>query len=219
MSEAPLPDAAPARARKNRFLLLVLAASFIVPFLVGDLAYRMGWYPGAQTNKGRLIDPPVPFASLSVRDSGGQVLGAGFAGKHWWLLHVMSGDCAAACRNRLFQMRQVRRALGKEGERLRQAVILTAEPAPATRELLAREFPDFVLLVGENTPIDAAFRAGTTGNAVAMPASGAGELYIMDPMGWIMLAYPPEADEKRSVEKAEDILSDLRKLLKASRIG
>lgn len=230
MSEALSPDATAARARKNRILLLLLAASFIVPFLVGDLAYRMGWYEGGQTNKGRLIDPPVPFASLSVRDSAGKVLGAGFADKHWWLLHVMEGDCATACRNRLFQMRQVRRALGKEGDRLRQALVLTSEASPATRELLAREFPDFVLLVGEAAPIDAAFRAGvaTPGPgrsgagapaAGAKPASQAGELYIMDPMGWIMLAYPPEANEKRSVEKAEDVLSDLRKLLKASRIG
>lgn len=218
MSEATSPDAATARARKNRLLLLVLAASFIVPFLVGDLAYRMGWYEGGRTNKGRLIDPPVPFASLSLRDSGGQVLGAGFAGKQWWLLYAMAGDCDATCRNRLFQMRQVRLALGKEEDRLRQAVILTSEPTAATRELLAREFPGFVQLAGEHAPIDAAFRAGAAASGAA-PASRAGELYIMDPMGWIMLAYPPEADERRSVEKAEDVLSDLRKLLKASRIG
>lgn len=211
---APMP--APANStvvRRNRILLLVLAASFIVPFLVGDLAYRMGWYEGGRTNKGRLIDPPVAFASLATRDAGGRALDAAFLDKHWWLLYVLPAECEAACRNRLFQMRQVRKALGKEAERLRQVVVVTHALAPATEALLQQEFPGFLRVRGDAARVDAAFAA------VLPAASRAGELYIMDPMGWLMLAYPPEADEKRSVEKAEDVLMDLRKLLKASRIG
>lgn len=211
---APTPaPATPAVARKNRILLLLLAASFVVPFLVGDLAYRLGWYEGGRTNKGQLIDPPVAFASLALRDGDGRGLDAGFVDKHWWLLYVVPADCAAACRNRLFQMRQVRKALGRESDRLRQAVVVTGPLAPATEALLQQEFPGFQRLRGDAAAVDAAF-------APARPAaSGAGLLYIMDPMGWLMLSYPPEADEKRSVEKAEDVLQDLRKLLKASRIG
>lgn len=211
---APMPaPATPTAARKNRILLLILAASFIVPFLVGDLAYRMGWYEGGRTNKGRLIDPPVAFASLAALDAGGRVLDAAFVDKHWWLLYVMPAECEAACRNRLFQMRQVRKALGKEAERLRQVVVVTGALAPATEALLQQEFPGFLRVRGDAARVDAAL-------AAAVPAaSSVGELYIMDPMGWLMLAYPPEADEKRSVEKAEDVLMDLRKLLKASRIG
>lgn len=211
---APTPaPATPAVARKNRILLLLLAASFVVPFLVGDLAYRLGWYEGGRTNKGQLIDPPVAFASLALRDDGGKALGAGFADKHWWLLYVVPADCAEACRNRLFQMRQVRKALGRESERLRQAVVVTGPLAPATEALLQQEFAGFQRLRGDAVSVDAAFAP------VRPAASAAGELYIMDPMGWLMLSYPPEADEKRSVEKAEDVLMDLRKLLKASRIG
>lgn len=210
---APSPSASSAQARRNRILLLVLAASFILPFVVGDLAYRLGWYQGAQTNKGRLIDPPLAFASLGARDAAGQPLSARFAGRTWWLLYVLPADCEASCRNRLFQMRQVRLALGKESERLRQVVVTTGPLAPATEALLKKEFPDFVRIRGDVAALDAALARATPS------ASAAGELYIMDPMGWIMLAYAPERDEKRSVEKAEDVLQDLRKLLKASRIG
>lgn len=210
--QTPSPDAS-GLARRNRRLLLLLLASFVVPFLVGDLAYRLGWYEGARTNKGRLIDPPVAFANLAPQDQAGQPLQADFAGKHWWLLYVLPADCDGSCRNRLYQMRQVRKALGKEADRLRQAVILTAPLTPATEALLQREFADFVRLGGEAGRIDAALQA------VVPSATTAGQLYVMDPMSWIILAYAPEADEKRSVEKAEDVLKDLRKLLKASRIG
>lgn len=213
MSESVTPPASPERARKNRLLLLILALSFVVPFIVGDLAYRFHWYEGAQVNKGRLIDPPVEFATLATRNATGEALTAAFAGKHWWLLYVVPADCEAACRNRLFQMRQVRKALGKESDRLRQAIVVTGALSPATEALLQKEFPDFVRISGETARIDAAFAA------VTPAASAAGELYIMDPMGWIMLSYAPEANEKVSVEKAEDVLTDLRKLLKASRIG
>lgn len=206
-------SASPELARKNRLLLLVLAASFILPFLAGDLAYRMGWYQGGQTNKGRLIDPPLAFASLGLQDAAGRPLDAAFAGRTWWLFYVLPADCESACRNRLYQMRQVRRALGKEGERLRQVVVVAAPLAPATEALLQKEFGDFVRVHGQAARIDAAMVQATPGG------SAAGELYIMDPMGWLMLAYAPEPDEKRSVEKAEDVLRDLRKLLKASRIG
>jgi hypothetical protein len=38
-------------------------------------------------------------------------------------------------------------------------------------------------------------------------------------MGWLMMRYDAEKDEAQSVVKAEDILNDMKKLLKASRIG
>lgn len=213
MSELTPTVVPPAQLRKNRRLLLILLASFVVPFLIGDLAYRMGWYQGGQTNKGRLIDPPVAFTALAARDMADRPLDAAFADESWWLLYVMPAECEAACRNRLFQMRQVDKALGKESGRLRQLLVLTGPVAPETEALLQREFGEFVRIQGEAGGIDKSLAA------VVPAASRAGLLYVMDPMGWIMLSYPPEADEKTSVEKAEDVLQDIRKLLKASRIG
>lgn len=214
MTAQPQTSASPELARRNRRLLLILLASFVVPFLIGDLAYRFGWYEGGQTNRGRLITPPVAFASFAPRDAGGLPLeAAAFTNRRWWLLYALPANCEAACRNRLFQMRQVRRALGKEGDRLSQVLVVTGPVAPATEALLAREFHDFVRIQADAARLDAALAR------VAPSASRAGELYVMDPMGWIMLSYAPEADERRSVEKGEDVLKDLLKLLKASRIG
>lgn len=208
---SPQPD--PVLARKNRRLLLLLLASFVIPFVVGDLAYKQGWYKGGQTNKGQLLQPPVAFAGLQPTDAAGQSVDASFAKSGWWLSYVLPADCTAACRNRLFQMRQIPRALGKEGDRVRQLVLTTGPVSAETLALLASQFPDFILLQVSAAAVDKALAA------VAASASQAGLLYVMDPMGWIMLAYPPEADEKTSVIKAEDTLDDLRKLLKNSRIG
>lgn len=215
MSEIPIPTPPEINrtARKNRVTLLILVASFILPVVLGDLAYHFGWYKGGQTNKGKLIDPPVSFADFRVTDMVGNALGTEFVGKNWWLLYVVPPECGVACRNRLFQMRQVRRALGKEGDRMRQLLVLTGPLSPETQALLSREFADFAQVKASSVAIDSALQRAAPG------ASAAGLLYVMDPKGWIMLSYAPESDEKQSVIKAEDILKDLQKLLKASRIG
>jgi cytochrome oxidase Cu insertion factor (SCO1/SenC/PrrC family) len=207
----------PELARKNRIkMILILSgilATVVVPTLIGDLAYRFGWYGGWETNHGQPIEPPVNFAEFQARDLSGESLDAGFAQKTWWLLYVVPADCDSACHNRLFQMRQVRKALGKEAQRVRQVLVLTGPLDKQTDELLLQEFPDFVKIRASTERVDAALQKA------AEHASQAGQLYIMDPMGWIMLAYAPEPDEKASVVKAEGILQDLKKLLKASRIG
>ncbi len=214
MSEQiPAGSPNPAQVRKNRGLLLVLLASFVLPFVLGDLAYKHGWYRGGQTNKGQLLQPPVALADLKALDAGQQTLPADFAQEHWWMVYVLPADCTAACRNRLFQMRQSPRALGRDGDRLRALLVLTAAPSSDTEALLQKEFAGFVRVRAQASDVDAVL-AGAT-----VRASQAGLLYLMDPMGWIMLAYPPEADEKTSIIKAEDTLDDLRKLLKNSRIG
>lgn len=204
---------APSQLKKNRLMLLLLLATFVVPFVVGDLAYKLGWYQGGKTNHGQLIDPPVAFADFKARTAEGPVDAAVFAKKGWWLLYVVPAECDTACRNRLFQMRQVRKALGKEGDRVQPLLVLTGPLGASTEALLGQEFSEFVRLEASASQVTAAL-------ARLLPdAANAGHLYIMDPMGWLMLTYAPEPDEKASVIKAEDIYNDLRKLLKASRIG
>ncbi|HCT42041.1 MAG TPA: hypothetical protein DF427_13010 [Moraxellaceae bacterium] len=203
----------PAQVKKNRLLLLLLLATFVVPFVVGDLAYKLGWYQGGKTNNGQLIDPPAAFAGFKARGQDGTAVTADFVKANWWLLYVMPEQCGQACRNRLFQMRQIRKALGKESERVKPLIVLTSALAPETEALLGKEFADFARVEAAAGDID------QTLARVLANAASAGNLFVMDPMGWLMLTYGPEVDEKTSVIKAEDVLNDLKKLLKASRIG
>lgn len=203
----------PAQVKKNRLLLLLLLATFVVPFVAGDLAYKLGWYQGGKTNNGQLIDPPAAFAGFKARGQDGTAVTVDFVKANWWLLYVMPAQCEQACRNRLFQMRQIRKALGKESERVKPLIVLTSALAPETEALLGKEFADFARVEAAAGDIDQALAK------VLANGASAGNLFVMDPMGWLMLTYGPEVDEKTSVVKAEDVLNDLKKLLKASRIG
>lgn len=211
MSESTVVS--PSQLKKNRLLLLLIMASFVLPFVVGDMAYKLGWYKGGQTNNGQLIDPPAAFAGLQARLPDGSVADSGFVRTNWWLLYVVPDNCDVACRNRLFQMRQVRKALGRESERVQPLLVVTSSLSVETEDLLAKEFPGLARVTADRLKVN------STLAKVVPEAASAGNLFIMDPMGWLMLTYGPEPDEKASVIKAEDILNDLKKLLKASRIG
>lgn len=204
----------PEQAQKNRLVIFCLVLAFVVPFVLGHLAYFHGWYAGGKTtNKGELIAPPIAFTSLGLKQVDGQLLDRKFLDRKWSLLYVLPADCQQACRNSLFQMRQVRKAAGRDSERIRLLVIQTQAPDAATEALLQKEFAEVARVSGEAAVIDHAFVA------VDVSASRAGRVYAMDPMGMIMLRYAPQVDEKTSIIKAQDILTDLQKMLKDSQIG
>lgn len=203
----------PELARKNRRLLILLLLSFVLPFVVGHFAYVHGWFKGGQTNKGELLAPPADFLKLGLRNDAGVALTPAFLDRKWWLVYVLPADCQQACRNSLYQMRQVRLASGREADRIKLLLVQPQVADAATEALLAKEFADMARVRGDAAALDAGLAGAGAG------ASQAGRSYIMDPLGILMLSYPPEADEKTSVIKSDNMLDDLKKLLKASQIG
>lgn len=203
-----------AQILRSRLTLLFIVAFCIAPFTLGDLAYKHGWFQGVpKTNKGELLNPPVALADLHLQGADGKALTPAFLDRRWWLVYVLPARCDAACRNSLFQMRQVRRASGAEADRVKLVLVQPQAPDADTQALLDKEFPDMKRVSGVAADIDQALSAATAG------AAGAGRLYIMDPRGFIMLSYLPVADEKTSILKAQDVLDDLKKLLGNSQIG
>jgi len=107
------------------------------------------------------------------------------------------GGCDAACGRKLYAMRQARTMQGKEQDRIVRAwfVLGDAEPPAA---LLAQHPDLLVVRVPEAVP--------------ARFPDGANPVYLLDPLGNLVLRYPDDPDIK-------GIARDLARLLKASRIG
>ena len=76
------------------------------PFALAWAAWYFGWAPGAAGNYGELIPPRVvagpPLPSLRGK---------------WVLVTFDSAACDAYCEKKLYYMRQVRRAQGKDQDR------------------------------------------------------------------------------------------------------
>jgi hypothetical protein len=198
--------------RRGRRQLLVLAAIFFVPLAVAFWLYYgpSDWRPVGGTNQGDLIDPAVPLRETAFVRPGGTGASSGdlFRGK-WTIAYLGPGRCDERCRRALYLSRQSRVALNKDMDRVQRVFLAT--DGCCEQGFLRAEHPDLVVVPLGN---DAASRSllGQFPALGDVPATEAGRLWVVDPLGNLVLSY-----SERSPDKA--LLTDLRKLLRLSHIG
>jgi cytochrome oxidase Cu insertion factor (SCO1/SenC/PrrC family) len=213
MNAAPTvpPDAA-LQQRRGRRQLLVLAAIFFVPLAVAFwLYYGPGdWRPTGGTNKGDLIDPAVPLPAVALARPDGTSTSPEFlqAGK-WTIAYLGAGPCDERCRKALYLSRQSRIALNKDMDRVQRVFLATGACCDST--YLRTEHPDvLVAQLGPDAASQALLEKFPAVGGVS--AAEAGRLYLIDPLGNLVLSYSAQAPDKA-------LLTDLRKLLRLSHIG
>jgi len=197
--------------RRGQRQLLLLAALFFVPLAIAFWLYYggSGWRPVGGTNKGDLIDPAVPLPEVALARPDGSATAADFLRGKWTVAYLGDGACDERCRNALYLSRQTRIALNKDTDRVQRVFLATSPDIDA--RFIATEHPDLQLaLVGAD--------AGSQTLLAAIPAldgiapSDAGRLYLIDPLGNLLLSYAATAPDKA-------LLTDIKKLLKLSHIG
>lgn len=195
------------QTNKGRWKLLAVLAVCAMP-LVGSYITYYFIKPAGRTNFGDLIDPrsyPIPAMASTSLDGKPATL-ENFKGK-WIMLKVGPSTCLQDCQDQLFAMRQLRTMQGKEMERIVDVWLVTdTEPLETT---LMREFDGIRMLrasaeaVAKWLPVDAGDKAD-------------GHIYLIDPLGNLMMRYPLDAATPQNAKK---VSQDLNKLLKASAIG
>ena len=197
------PPKTPQQIRSGRMKLMLLLAVCAAPVIASYLTYYF-IKPEKRTNYGTLLDPrqyPMPKLGSQMLDGKAQELDA-FKGK-WLMLNIDSGACAAVCEKKLYAMRQLRTAQGKERTRIERVWLITDQVALDTRIL--REY-DGTRLLRVTPEVLQKWLPVETGNSLH------DHLYIIDPLGNVMMRYPKAADPNK-------IKRDIGKLLRASGIG
>jgi cytochrome oxidase Cu insertion factor (SCO1/SenC/PrrC family) len=197
----------------SRQALVLLALLFLMPVFVAwfmHLSAEHGWRPGGTTNKGTLVQPPRPMTlPEGLLDATGAPLSRNFLGGKWTLIYIGDAACGEACRQTLYYMRQVRLAQGENLRRVQRLFLATgASPENGLQEVLV-EYPD--MAVARLSPEQAAMIApvfSIEGNLM----QGAGNVYLVDPLGNLMMYYGPDADPRGMIQ-------DLQRLLKYSHTG
>lgn len=191
-----------AGVNQGRRTLLLLAVVFLGPMAVAMVLYFTGfeWRPDGGTQHGELYEPARPLPDLGLALLGE---GAGHGTLHgkWTLIHVGPGDCDAGCRQALVEMRQVRRALGRDMDRVQRLYLVRG--GSADREALAAEHPGLAL---------AADAAAVPDLLQVIGPVAAGDILLTDPLGNLVMRYPAGTAMK-------GIYQDLQRLLKISTIG
>ena len=187
------------RRRRGRIMLILVALVFLGPlFAAFALYFGGGWSPQGSAEHGVLIQPPRPLPDTALDD---RQVAARFRDK-WTLLIVEPAACGEECRKALYETRQLRRALGKDMDRVQRVWILTKGHADAG--FVTAEHPDLVV-------VDSGRAAGMQ-LLDPIGAHVSGEVFLVDPHGNLMMRFPPGLGMRA-------IHTDLKRLLKVSRIG
>lgn len=182
---------------RTKFLLLV--GVFVVPVIAAYLAY-FGWRPAGHKNYGELI-AVAPLQQTQGQGPDGEAYDLGQLKGKWVMVHLGPAACGEDCQRQLYLMRQVRTAQGKHQSRIERLWVLTDEGVPDAALVQAQD--------GLHV-----WRPEAAGFTAQFPAPGdpADHVYVVDPLGNLMLRFPANPDYK-------GMMKDLKLLLKASQIG
>ncbi|MGX5175246.1 hypothetical protein ACUR5C_14600 [Aliikangiella sp. IMCC44653] len=199
--------------KKNRLTLVLLFAIFVVPVAVAYSAYFAGWFAGATKNKGELL---VEAEVLDVEDfaitrsNGEKITGKEFETLYWWIVPIDPRQCDQACITlNIVTVNQTYIGLGKQTQKAEQLLVL-----PNGSQFDTGPFPT-------------AFAEFSQIGIKALPKTASGLnkdlpanfIYLVDPLGNIILRYPLVKDKSMAPQISRDMREDIRRLFKYSRLG
>ena len=195
MNEAVAPR------RRSLFPLWAMLAVFALPVVSAWFLYLNPEYlPTTRSNRGDLIEAIVTLPTgedlLSVE---GAPFDSDKLSGRWTLVVLGQASCSEPCLEKLREIRQIRLALGESRLSVERLLLATDSGFVVESELAGTQ-------VATLTPAGAQHLLDQLGD----DASAYDRIYILDPMGRLMMRYRADAP-------AKDILKDMERLLKASK--
>jgi len=160
--------------------VLLIGAVCLAPLVLGTLAYYLKWDVGAPANYGELL-APTPLVGAPFERLRGK----------WLLVSVDASACDAWCEKKLYYLRQLWRAQGKDRDRVERLWLVTDGGKPRAE----------LLQLIEGTRVESAPKLD------AFPGRPDDHIYLVDPVGNLMMRWPRDADPSRT-------LKDLQRLLR-----
>lgn len=191
-------------------MIVVLLVSLAPIVAAVVMYYNPQWWPSDSSNYGQLIDPQRPMptqAALPATTMDGKPFDIQSLKGKWLLVAADGGACPDSCARKLFITRNSHASQGKNVERLARVWFIT-DDAPVPEKVQVAYEGTLMLRV---KPADLArFLSSTPANDAA--AALAEPIWVIDPLGNLMLQFPADADPVR-------VRQDISKLVYNSRIG
>lgn len=183
----------------GRLQLTLIAAVFAGPLALAAWMYysNSSLTPASGSNKGALLLPIVSLRAAEPKSDLHKI-----APDQWLMLYANTAECGDTCRDALVRLRQSRLMLGKDMPRVVR-VFLHGDSAPDTVSLEQQH-------AGLITITDRGLSALLEDKRPADLQSGG--CYLIDPLGNLVMYFPPELNPK-------DMVGDIKHLLKLSHIG
>ena len=183
------------RAQGGGHTLLLIAAVTLAPIVASyTIYYFFPREPAA--NYGTLL-PAAPIPGIEGTRPDGSPFRLDELRGRWVLIAQGGANCDVGCERRLYATRQARTMQGKEQERIVRVLLQEGDATPSAA--LLAQHPGLVVV-------------RVAASVAAQLPDNARSLYLVDPLGNLVLRYSEDPDIK-------GIARDLTRLLQASRIG
>jgi cytochrome oxidase Cu insertion factor (SCO1/SenC/PrrC family) len=188
---------------RNPYTIWFVVLTFVAPVAVAYIVFFFG-NVSSFTNKGEILNPIVEISAFKLKDEDNVLVPNESLTYKWRLISFVGSDCDEACNSRLYDSRQIHKSLGKNQHRVLRMIVHLDPPSEELNKLIEKEYPNALNFFGDKKTISELL--GKSANIEE------NEIYIMDPVGNIMMRFTQDQPNK-------DFLKDLGKLLKASQIG
>jgi len=189
----------------DRMQVVLLAAIFLIP-IVAAFLYK----PDKFINHGELVRPVHQLVDVTLHTPEGEPVALSALQKKWTMIYFDEAGCPPRCVENLYKMRQVRLTQGKEVDRLQYVFVTWGAIDPARLAALRKDHPDMRVLTGNPPEVRALADQFALDHGNPMQAPG--RIYVVDPLGNLMMSYAPDADPS-------GMRKDLARLLRVSQIG
>lgn len=188
-------------------ILLFLILLFLIPLGLAYFLYSIRNTLGEGfTNHGHLITPPFLITDMKLYPAKDQQ-----PIRHKWiLLYLYPSDCEQVCQRGLYNLQKIQRAMGKDQTRMTRAILTYRRNRANTalNTLLLTKYKGTQHLTTYKNSFERSIKARVHTHYATSP----GVLYLIDPLGNVILIYKPNTAPK-------GIYKDLKRLLKVSQIG
>jgi len=202
----PLTEQDQQRRKKSHRTILLLALLFGIPYVAAFYFYFNDEASQSlnTSNNGQLVSPvrpmePMLFVDMTTNDE----VQISFD-KGWTLLTLTSSNCDRVCLNNLYAMKQVRRALGVDRDKVYRIMLLSDTEHT---DSLMTSLDDFYGMDVVTTSAENLQKLQAKLQLDSQSLNNA--LFLFDPYGNYMMYYEPSTHPKL-------VLKDMQLLLKVS---
>ncbi|MCC6917443.1 MAG: hypothetical protein IT527_09085 [Nitrosomonas sp.] len=182
---------------RSRLKLILMALVILSPIVISSYLHRANFRPGHTINYGELLEvKPLQGEATNLLDNtifrSRQLKGV------WSLIMIDSGQCDAYCQEKLYMIRQARLAQHVDKDKVQRIWLINDDIKPSQEVISKYKGTRLVLANGRDLLKEFPFEARPEDH-----------IYVVDPMGNLMMRYPNKPD-------AQKIVGDLKRLIKLS---
>lgn len=177
------------KTRKNAQLIFMVLA-FLIPVVAAKILLASNYKGEVKTYGGELLNMDLTYQELVETPS---------QTRDWQLMYVTNQACEKKCQDQLYYVTQTYRALGRLQSRVRVGSLSTSTLLTPPEFLSGIDFSQQTL---KNAAID--FEDN---------------VLIIDPLGKLVMRYQLSGSKQQRLKESHDMLLDIKRLLKLSRIG